>query len=247
MTRSAHPVLRRLRSERGFTLVEVLVAMVAGLIVCGALFAILEVSVRQNARITDRVQSQQIGSNALTRIIDPLRSGCISRGATPVQSGSTGTKLIFTTAFSNETTPKPEQVYKETVELVGTKLWAKTQKATGGSWPTYTGWEEPGNSTLLAENIYEPGGTEPVFRYYKYQEEATSSSTSGYSTLTKLKTSSALTEAEAKTVAGVEVRFEALPQDNYSAQHRGTELMDSVTFALSSPASEGSTTDSPCQ
>src|SRR5262249_52907036 len=131
---------RRLRSERGFTLIEVMVAMVAGIIVTGALFAILEISLKQNSRITDRVHAQQLGDVAMTRIVDPLRSGCFSRNATPVQEKSTPTKLIFTTAYSESTTPATSEVFKYTVEYSAAtrKLTMTTQKANGGAWPTYT-------------------------------------------------------------------------------------------------------------
>ncbi len=175
ITRRRIPLPARLGDERGYSLVEVLVAMVAGIIVTGALFGILEVSLKQNSRITDRVQAQQLGDNAMTRIIDPLRSGCFSREATPVLLGSTGTLLIFTTSFSEATTPAASEVFKETVEYNSGKhkLFVKTQKATAGSWPTYTAWEEPGKSTMLAENVYLLPKREYAFRYYKYAKEAT--------------------------------------------------------------------------
>jgi prepilin-type N-terminal cleavage/methylation domain-containing protein len=239
----------RLRDERGFSLIEVLVAMVAGIIVTGALFAILEISLKQNSRITDRVQAQQLGDNAMTRIIDPLRSGCISREATPVLKESTPTKVIFTTAYSEATTPADSEVFKDTIEYSSTthQITAKTQQATAGTWPTYTAWETPGKTTLIAENVYLPSGHTYFFKYFKYGTEATSSTETGESTLEELKTTGALTEAEAKTVAGVEVNFETLGSDNYSALNRGAQFNDRVTFAFSTPNSEGSIKDAPCE
>ncbi len=245
MSRLALP--RRFREESGFSLIEVMVAMVAGIVVTGALFAILEVALHQNSRIDDRVQAQQIASNALARVIDPLRSGCISREATPVQTGSTPTKLIFTTAFSQATTPAVGEVYKETVELLSHKLWMKTQKATAGAWPTYTSFEEPGKSTLLAENVYPPSGQTYLFQYYKYGTKSESTSETALSSLEPLTNTGALSEAEAKSVAGVEVGLLALPQDADTRLNRGAELTDQVTFAFSTPNSEGTIKDGPCQ
>lgn len=269
MSRLIPPILRRARRESGFTLIEVIVAMVAGIIVTGALFAILEVSLHQSSRLTDRVQAQQIASNTLTRILEPLRSACIAREATPVLKESTPSRAIFVTSYSEahgasgqgssaqakelaEETAAPGtgEVYKQTIELNAShKLTAKVQKATGGAWPTFTSWEEPGKTAQLAENVYTPSSKEwpYVFRYYKYGTESSSTSTTGVSSLQALTNTGPLTEAEAKTVAAVEVNLEALPQDNNAQLNRGAESGNRVTFAFSTPNSEGTIKDAPCE
>lgn len=245
-------LLARLRrDERGFTLIEALVAMVAGLVVTGALFAILEISLKQNSRITDRVESAQVGNATMAKVIDPLRSGCISRQATPVLEGSTPSKLIYTTAFSEGTTPLPAEVFKETVEYSASshKLTALTQAATSGSWPTYSGWEAPGKKTVLGENIYMPSSRpNGPFTYSVYGAASNpGSTTTSVSALEALTTTGALTEAEAKKVAGVEVGFEALPSNIDTRQNRATQFTDQVTFALASPNSESTIKAAPCE
>src|ERR1700691_5516935 len=47
--------------ERGTTLIELLVAMLTGIVVLFALLAILEFSTNQDARISDRVQANRLG------------------------------------------------------------------------------------------------------------------------------------------------------------------------------------------
>jgi type II secretory pathway pseudopilin PulG len=227
-----------LRRQQGFTLVEVLVAMVTGLIVIGALFAILEVSLRQTSRLDDRVQSTQLGNAALIRVVDALHSACLSHEATPVQEASGPTKLVFVTGYTKEAVPAANHV---------------TQKAAGGAWPTFTSWEA-GSSTLLAEDVYEHeaeegGVSHPyVFRYYKYNTAVSSSSTSGLTSLTLLSPSEStgLTATEAKAAAGVEVAFTTAPVDNNLKEHRSTEFADQVTFAFAAPASEATIKDVPC-
>lgn len=238
------------RDERGFTLIEVMVAMVVGLVVIGALFAILEVSLKQTARLTDRVQSQQLGSGAMAKIIDPMRSGCISREATPVMEGSTPSKLIFTTAFSESTTPEPKEVFKETVEYSGHKLTSTTQPASSGSWPNYT-FSGSSTKAVIAENVYMPSGREGPFRYFKYTTEdakaASTSSTASISALEAFTTTGALSEKEAEKVASVEVAFEALPSDSDTRLNRASQFSDQVTFAFSSPNSEATIKAGPCE
>ncbi len=238
----------RLRSERGFSLVEVLVAMVLGLIVSGALFAILEISLKQNARISDRVVAQQLGNTAMTRIIDPLRSGCIARGAAPVEAGSTASQLIFTTAFSEGTTPEPKEVFKEKAEYLSHKLTLATEQASTGSWPTYGGWGAA-KKTTVAENVYMPVGfSNGPFHYFEYNTVSTSSGATGVSALKEVTPpSSGFTAAEAENVAGVEVGFEALAPDKDARLTRAAQFNDQVTFAFSSPNSESTIKAGPCE
>jgi prepilin-type N-terminal cleavage/methylation domain-containing protein len=244
-------LVARLRDERGFTLMEVLVAMVAGIIVTGALFAILEISLKQNSRITDRVESQQLGSAAMTKIIDPLRSGCLAREAKPVLEGSTPTTLIFTGAFSEGTTPEPKEVFKETIKYESHKLTATVQRAGTGAWPKYEGWET-GKKSVIAENVYLPATFEKgPFKYFKYTKEtakaSTASSTTGLSALEELTPAAGGMKEEAKTVAGVEVGFEALPSNGDTRQTRASQFSDQVTFAFSSPNSEATIKAGPCE
>lgn len=74
-----------LRSERGYTLVEMLVAITMGIVVFGALTMIIVVSQHQETQITDRVQADQISRTALERIQDELHSSCIGGSEIPIQ------------------------------------------------------------------------------------------------------------------------------------------------------------------
>ena len=70
MSVSSHPTSPR--AEHGFTLIELLVAMISALVVVGGLLAILEFSLRQETRISDRTQANRIGRIALTKIVDGI-------------------------------------------------------------------------------------------------------------------------------------------------------------------------------
>ena len=126
---------RHLGDESGFTLIELLVAMVTGIIVTGALFAILEVSMHQTARVTDVTQANQLGRTTMTHIVDELHSACIAAEQKPIQVGSGASTLIFVDAYSEKaeipSAHKDEIIWEEATG----KMIDKTYISTGGSWP----------------------------------------------------------------------------------------------------------------
>ncbi len=102
-----------LQSEGGYTLVELLVAIVSGIVVTGALMLVITTSQHQEARITDHVQADQIGRNSLERVQDELHSSCIGN-MPPIQG------------FSSRT-------YKELEALNGRNLWFVSTYGTPGA------------------------------------------------------------------------------------------------------------------
>jgi Tfp pilus assembly protein PilW len=240
--------------ERGATLIETLVAAVCGVIVAGALFAILIVSLHQSSRITDTVQATQRGRTAMSAIVDELHSTCISRGFAPVQTGSGATKLLFIDSYGEESVPTKAQQdeivwTKEAGKESGT-LTDNTYLSKGGEWPKFT-FAYPGapsSTYLLARNVSKTGST-PIFQYYKYAPEAKSSSESALGTLTAVgPPAEGFTSAEAGTVASVLVSFTTAPAVSHSSTAgRSVALSNQTTFAFGSPASESTIKAGPCE
>lgn len=257
-------VLRQLRNVRhadGFTLMEALVAMVAGIVVTSALFAILDVSLHQSARLEDKVQANQLGRTTMNAIIDELHSACISPEFTPVQSGSTGTELRFINAYGKEAVIPEAQLHEIRWEEETTKKAEKTgtltdsvYKNSGGTWPTFTFTDATlTRKVKIASNVAQitsSGKTVPIFQYYSYAPGSEGGATTPLSTLEKepLKVGSeGLTESQAASTASVLVSFNAYPTDGNAALNRTAEFKNQVTFAFSAPPSETPIEDSPCQ
>lgn len=93
---------RRLGRNDGFTIIELLMAIMTGVVVTGALYAILEVSLHQTSRVTDTVQATQLGRIAMTDVVDELHSTCLARKFAPVQEKSTSKELIFINGTGEE-------------------------------------------------------------------------------------------------------------------------------------------------
>lgn len=251
-----HRVLRiAVADQRGFTLIEVLVAMVTGVIVTGALFTILDFSVKQSSRLSGVAQATQVGRGAMTRIVEELHSSCLASGFTPVMEKSSPTKLILVNGY-NEKEPekvKGEEPKEPPAELLASGIHKDVieyEKATGrlidttyrasNNTPLSTAekfaWEAtPTSKVRLAEHVTqmeEGGKTLPVFKYYAYTTTPATltsapATTLNEETLTKTEAST-LTEAEAKNVAGVVVSFRTAP---YSKEARISSASEKATFA----------------
>jgi Tfp pilus assembly protein PilE len=259
------PTLNRLRrDQRGFTLIETLVAMFSAVVVVGALYAILDVSVQQAARVSDVVQATQIGRTTMTKVVGELHSACIASEFEPIQVGSmeatnnSEAKLVFINAYSKEaeitTAFEHEIVWQKSTGL----LVDKEYKSSGGTWPKFT-FPTTKTETRLGEHISENENTEtkkfePMFQYYKYTKESSklSSETEGLSTLKllSLETKGAenvLTAKVAEEAAAVEINFRQAPVDNYTGEHRSTDLKSLVTLSFSVPNAETPIEAKPCE
>lgn len=251
--RRGRKIPARLRDHRGMTLIETLVAILTGVVVTGALFAILEVSLRQTARIDDVVQANQLGRGAMTRVIDDLHSTCISPGYTPILSESTESTLWLQNAYSAAAVIGKAEAFKHKIAWDKTKktLTETTYPANGGEWPKFTFSGTPTSTVQLASNVTqgEAGAKAlPIFRYYNYATSASGTAETPEGTLSELPITGA---TELKTKAGetvaVNVTFKQAPTDTTAwSGHVPVEFSNLTTLAFSSPASESKVEGSPC-
>lgn len=171
------PHERRVRAEQGFTLVELLVAMAAGIVIVFGLSAILIATLHQTQRSFTRVDATRQARTALGTIENELHSACVGNNAAPIQPGSDDNTLIFLSYFGAAVSPTPAW---HRLRFSGSTLTDTTYAVTGsaGSWsPTGSGT----TTTLLSNVAVQPGG--PVFRYYAYKSEFTDASGNVYWTI----------------------------------------------------------------
>ncbi len=245
--------------ERGFTLIETLVAMATGLVVCLALFAILTVSTHQETRLTDVTHATQLGRTAMTKIIDQLHSACLAPGFAPILESSGNSKLLFINAYSEEAVISKAYVQRIEWNEKAETLTDYTYPSNGGSWPKFTFSETPtpASGALIASNVKESesGGKKiPIFQYYSYAPESSSSATTGLGTLNTEPLAQPLTEKTAPKAASVLVSFSESPGGKKTEQiskeeeaHRSASFSSQVTLSFSVPKSETPLIDSPCQ
>jgi type II secretory pathway pseudopilin PulG len=227
-------------SERGFTLIEVLVAATIGIVVMLAILGLVDASSRGSARVAARVAADQRARPVLQHLIDELHSTCVGPNTMPVLANSTQTQLVFLSQTGSAVSPTPD---KHVVTLNGTTLTESIYPATGGSAPNWTFDDNNPSSTreLLTgvgpALLGSPPSAVDLFRYYKYQGAQLSSSP----------LQSPLTAADAAQTAEVVVSFSASPRTNpVSDPNASVSVSDGVILRLSPASENASELNPPC-
>jgi len=241
MPASSGLLTSRLRDERGFTLVEVMVALAIGLVVSTATLAIVIVSVHLSSNYTDRVDANQQGRLALEKITQQLYSSCVTPNQAPVLSGSTSSSLNFYSALNDTPGPIPSQIVVATT-ATATQPAPLTLTTTGltGTPPNWVPITPPLVSVYTLASWVMPSGSTPFFQYYGYGSGGT------ISTVPFTLAGGVLSVAQAAATAEVAISFQVLPSDNWSATGRPVDFKDAVVFRLTPPSSSANAANLPC-
>lgn len=225
-----------LSSEKGITVVELLVAISAGIAVLMGSFAMLNGTLRGSARTQQRVDANQRGRPVMTRIMDELHSVCIAPNVAPIYAGSGDSSITFLHRTGSDVAPNPD---RRTISLSSGILSESVDTYQSGTYPNYT-FNAP-TTTRLLTNVGPGsinGATVPLFRYYDY-------SAGGVST-TPLPTPLSSTNA-AKTVV-VAVAFSVAPsRTQVDDANAAFTLSDSALFRYTPGAEDIAATNLPCQ
>jgi prepilin-type N-terminal cleavage/methylation domain-containing protein len=265
--RSHGPSTARLGEERGYTLVELLIAMVVGSIVILAAFALLRFTSSDVSRITARVRVDQRGRLALEKVMLELHSACVAPTVVPIRE-SNEKELRFVSEYSplNKETEAIPTSELSTVRLHKIVYTAPTEKTLGTlveeSWPStgspphykFNEKEKPTTVKLLngvQQSVTKTGEKIPVFRYYRYYNEKDHEPVYGQLNPTALTatTASPLTETEAKNVTKVTISLALGPEASESAtfaNDRAVALEDTAIFRLAPASETASESNLPC-
>jgi prepilin-type N-terminal cleavage/methylation domain-containing protein len=174
---------QRLRREQGFTLVELLVTMSAGLVVLAGVVTVISVTLRQTTYTFTRVDATERARTMLAHVGDELHSACIVNGATPIQGGAQGSQvsdannLVFVSQYGTSANPTPVE-HKITFNPAAKTLTEYTYTVSGGSDPTkwlFSSTPTNANGRLLLNHVAQikTTGTNPttlpVFQYFAYE------------------------------------------------------------------------------
>lgn len=241
-----------MRSERGFTLVELVVAMAISIVVLLGILALVDVTTRGSARVAARVEANQRARTMLERLVDELHSTCVAPNVLPVVASSNGfasgdNTLIFLKWSGSSVapvpgSPDPEKAgpFQNVVTLSGGTLTERVYPALTGSAPSWTFDTSPDptktRTLLTGVGPAKVGGSNvPLFQYFAYQGAQLSA--------TPLPTP--LTASDAARTVAVTISFSVGPRSNPTPdQNAAASVSDSVVLRLS-PASEAATEVNP--
>jgi prepilin-type N-terminal cleavage/methylation domain-containing protein len=260
-----HSPPTRLDGERGYTMIELLIAMTIGSVVILAAFALLRFTTSDVSRITARVHVDQRGRLALEKIMLELHSACVAPTVVPIREKSTENELRFISEYSplNKETEAVPTSELSTVRLRHIIYTPPTEKFQGTlieeSWPStgtpphykFNESEKPTKVKLLngiQRSINKEGKEIPVFKYYRYYNEKDHEPVYGQLDPTALAAAS-LSEAEARIVTKVTISFALGPEGSESAtfaNDRAVALEDSAIFRLAPSSETASESNLPC-
>jgi type II secretory pathway pseudopilin PulG len=227
------PARLRLRGEQGFTLIETLVAILTGLVVTFATFAILDVSLSQSSRIADRVSADQRGRLAMEKLTLVLHSSCIAPNVTPVEKESTENKIRIISQTGAESSFATVELHE--LSLASSKLTDTTYLSTGKQ--PAPNWEfsaTPAKTTTLLTGVSPSENAKkeliPVFQYYGYVG----------SELSKTPLPIPLNATTANEAAAIAVNFTVAPDSSNSKADRPVELSETVVLRFSPASPTGS-------
>lgn len=224
-----------MRSERGMTLVELLVGMAAGTIVILTIFAVIDGSLRGSARVTQRVEADQRARPVLTRIMDELHSTCVAQGVAPILAGSSATSLAFHHQTGSAVSPNPD---KRVITFSNGVLTEKAYHANETSGPPWTFSSTPFETRELLTDVTQVSTGTPLFEYGVYSNSEIAPVTppaTGFDTAT------------ADKVVQVTVSFSVSPQSDVVGDENAATTVSDTALLRFAPAGESVTEENlPC-
>lgn len=227
-----------LRGQDGFTLIEMMVAMVVGLIVSTATVAIVITSVHLTSNYDDRVEATQQGRTAMVAITQRLNSSCVVATVAPILAASDANDVWFYSSFGLAHPDLPT-ILPNRVEMsvTGNSLVMYTSANTGsGNTPATWSFSAPAPFVLLA-NVAQVPST-PFFQYFGYGT-AGALSTTAYPLATTL-------GANAASTAEVAINFQAVPSNGWTALSRPASFSDAVVLRFSAASNASGAVNLPC-
>jgi hypothetical protein len=225
--------LPSLHDERGTTLVELMVATAAGMVVMFAVTTVIVVTLHSSARVSARVDATQRGRIVIARMMEQLHSACILPEIAPVQEKSTGTTLRFVHQTGSGVALTPTL---SVITLSGGTLTESDYKATAGPLPSWVFEASPSATRTLLTKVTPISPSSSIFSYYTYSNGALVQQTGE------------LSSTIAKQILNVRVALTASPlttpvKDAGSA----SSIQDSATFRLTPPSFNEKAISLPCQ
>jgi type II secretory pathway pseudopilin PulG len=226
-----------LRSEEGFTLPELLVGIIIGMIVVIASLNVLDSTVSLGTKVSKRVDATQRGRTGLDRITRDLQSMVCVPGD-PAQdafiAGSDNSVDVYADLGDGSASRPPQRrtiTYDPTQRKITERVYTPTGSAGLYVFPT-----APTATTTLLNDVIQDGST-PIFTYYPIDPTPDDDVAP-----TALSTSAgALAATDLDNVARIRITFKALPSNRSTAKPGDAVMQDDVYRSAVDPNSADTT------
>jgi Tfp pilus assembly protein PilW len=223
-----------IRDERGTTLMEVMVALAAGMVVMFALTTVIVVTLHSSARVSARVDATQRGRIVTSRIMEQLHSACILPEIAPVQKESMGTSLRFIHQTGSGVALTP---ILSVITLSGGTLSESDYKATAGPLPAWTFESSAYATRTLLTKVAPIAPSSSIFSYYTYANGA----------LVQVPANTTLSATTAAETVVVGMALTATPGTTpVKDAGAAASIQDSASFRLTPPSFNEKVASRPC-
>ena len=218
-------------------MVELLVAITAGVVVLAAISAVAIAAMRQTARISTQVEATQRARLVIGHVVEELHSACFAPEIAPVREKSSGTELSFLHQTGSAVAPTP---ILSKITLSGGTLSQSNYAATRRHSPSLDVQRSDANINRNAddETISPTAPSTSIFSYYSYSN--------GVISPTPLATP--LSASNASIATQVSIALTAAPPNTPVVyQNSGANVQNTVLLRFSPASYNSSVSNLPCQ
>lgn len=225
-----------IRDETGTTLIELMVALMTGLVILSALTMVIITTVHGTARVDARVEATQRARLTLSKLMEELHSACVVPEIAPVKEASEGNMLRFVHQTGSDVSPTP---VLSVVSFSAGTLTQSDYATNGGTAPNWTFNETtPVSTTTLLTKVTPTPPSSSIFSYYRY---------SG-GTISESPQATPLSEGEAALTVEVRAALTAAPEHPGATDAgAGASVQNSATLRLTPPSFNEGSPARPCQ
>jgi prepilin-type N-terminal cleavage/methylation domain-containing protein len=222
------------RDERGFTLIEMVISMVIGVIVILAAYTVLDASSSLGKRTQDRVDAAQRGRLAMDVIGSELRSQvCLPGAVPPMAAGATPTDFTFYSNLGDQNSPPQKRRLYVQNGAIKEQTWTGTYSGSGTS--LTVNWAATPTSKVLVDPVAQvatPLGPTPYFRFWGFDANLPA-------TINQPLDTTPLSAADAGRVVQIDVNFVARPTGSTTTSPRDSIFQQSIFFRTADPMDPG--------
>jgi Tfp pilus assembly protein PilW len=218
-------MLIRLGAEDGFSLTELLAAMIIGIVVIFGAFSVIDNSATVNGKVAGRTDATQRGRAAMDEITRALRSAVCANNTPPITT-ATPTQVVFTADLSDGTRlPDQRQfTYNATTDAITQSVVAGSGTANAVLWAA-----TPKTSSVLTDSDPDPATTPAgaIFTYWKFSP--------GSAGQTLLSLGSTVAAADLSRIARIDIAYVTRPANVSVIDARATNVEDSIVVRSVDP------------